>query len=282
MGYPVMGVELVVGSKDMQFHNDVGDIYHISAHQNLHIQIKYVVFLLRIGDSLLSIHDLHILDIFLLSRRTYLTVENTMERKSPYDFYLILATTVVLFVISVICIYGMFHFKLAHIHELPTALKAQHMNRMNAIVSPFLIGLILLLGICVPKRLLPTTWLNRFSLILFVPVAIVSLRLGITLGLKLILITSVVLQVMVLGMALVGSKRLSFEKKGYWLRVGSSLIHLGLILFLLDLFFYKKPTLHLVLFWISTVATVLGMIFCFYSNALVRLIQRNPELSLKQ
>ncbi len=278
MGSPVMGVELVVGSEDMQFHNDVGHIHHVPTHQNLRVQIHYVVFHLRIGDSMLSIHDFHILDIFLLSRRTHLAVEDTMERKNPYDFYLILATTIALFIISVICIYGMFHFKLAQIHEMPTALKVQHMNRMNAIISPFLIGLILLLGICVPKRLLPTTWLNRFSLILFVLVIIVCLRLGITLGLKLILITSLILQVTVLVMALVGSKRLNFEKKGYWLRVGSSLIHLGLILFLLDLFFYKKPTLHLVLFWISTVAAVLGMIFCFYSNAVVRLIRRNSEL----
>ena len=205
-----------------------------------------------------------------------------MDRKSPYDFYLILATTLVLFIISVICIYGMFHFKLAQIHEMQTAVKVQHMNHMNAIISPFLIGLILLLGICVPKRLLPTAWLNRFSIILFILVLVVCLRLGITLGLKLILVTSLILQVTVLVMALVGSKRLNFEKKGYWLRVGSSLIHLGLILFLLDLFFYKKPTLHLVLFWISTVATVLGMTFCFYSNAVVRLIRRNPQLPTKQ
>jgi hypothetical protein len=197
-----------------------------------------------------------------------------MKRKSSYDFYLILATSMVLFIISAICIYGMFHFKLAQIHQMPTATKVGHMSYMNTIVSPFLIGLILLLGICVPKRLLPTKWLNRFAVFLFVVVLFVCLRLGIKSGLMLILIASVVLQVTVLVMALAGSKSLNFEKKGYWLRVGSSLIHLGLILFILDLFFHKKQTLHLVLFWITTASTMLGMTFCFYSDAVVRLVRR--------
>ncbi len=197
-----------------------------------------------------------------------------MKGKGSYDFYLIVATVVILFIISVICIYGMFYFKLAQIHKMPTAMKIEHMNDMNAIVSPFLIGLILLLGICIPKRLMPTAWLNRFALILCVIVLAVWLSLGGKLGLMIILIASLVLQLIVLGMAVAGSKSLNFTKKGYWLRVGSSLIHLALILFVLDLFLYKRQALHLVLFWITTAATVIGMIFCFYSDTVVRLIRR--------
>ncbi len=66
----------------------------------------------------------------------------------------------------------------------------------------------------------------------------------------------------------------NFEKKGYWLRVGSSAMHLGLILFILDLFFYKNQTLHLPLFWVTTVATTGGMIACFYSQSIASLVQR--------
>ena len=44
-----------------------------------------------------------------------------MRGKSSYDYYLILATAVVLFVISAICIYGMFYFKLAQVQQLPVA-----------------------------------------------------------------------------------------------------------------------------------------------------------------
>ena len=81
------------------------------------------------------------------------------------------------------------------------------------------------------------------------------------------------LQLWVLIMALAGSRLLHFEKKGYWVRVGSSLIHLGLIFFILDIFLYNMYKLHLILFWVTTVATVLGMLFCFYSEFMVNLVK---------
>ena len=196
-----------------------------------------------------------------------------MRGKGHYDYYLILITAVVLFVISVICIYGMFYFKLAQVHQLPVAEKIGYMDSMNTVMAPFLIALIVLLGICVPKRLLPTSWLNRFSVILVLLALAAGFIWGIKVSLALVLIVSLVLQVVVLFMALAGSKELNFEKKGYWVRVGSSLLHLGLILFALDLFFYRYQVLHLVLFWITTASTLLGMVFCFYADSFSRLVK---------
>jgi len=158
------------------------------------------------------------------------------KSKSSYDFYLILATTVVLGLISIICVWGMFYFKLARIHEMAPVIKAAWMNQMNGIVAPFIIALILLLGICVPKRLMPTTWLNRFAFLLVMTALVTSWFDGVKTGLLVILSASLVLQTVVLFMAIGGSRYLNFEKKGYWARVGSSLIHLGLVLFILDLF----------------------------------------------
>ena len=96
---------------------------------------------------------------------------------------------------------------------------------------------------------------------------------GIKRGLLVVLIGAFGLQATVLVLAVAGSKQLHFEKKGYWLRVGSSLIHLGLILFILDLFLYRMRPLHLVLFWVTTVATTTGMGLCFYSRAVSRLVR---------
>ena len=197
-----------------------------------------------------------------------------MRGKSNYDFYLILATTVVLFIISVICIYGMFYFKLAQVNQLTAVAKVNYMNTMNRVLVPFLIALIVLLGICVPKRLLPTVWLNRFSVMLVVFAIVAGLIGDVRLSLVLVLAVSLVLQVVVLIMACAGSTELNFEKKGYWVRVGSSLLHLGLIVFVLDFFFYRSLTLHLVLFWITTVSLLLGMVFCFYAESFSRLIQK--------
>jgi len=196
-----------------------------------------------------------------------------MTTKRPsYDFALILATVAILTVISGICIYGMFYFKFAQLQQMAAPVKAAYMERMNQIVSPFVIALIVLLAICVPKRLLPTAWLHRFGLLLLVVIGLVTWAGGVVLALQVALCLTLALQTVVLGLAIVGNQRLNFEKKGYWVRVGSSSMHLGLILFILDLFFYRHQTLHLVLFWITTVATVLGMIGCFYAPTLAKMV----------
>lgn len=196
-----------------------------------------------------------------------------MRGKGHYDYYLILATSVVLFFISVICIYGMFYFKFAQINQLPVAEKILYMDKMNEVMAPFLIGLILLLGICVPKRVLPTAWLNWFTIGLILVALVVGFVWDVKISLACVLIVSLLLQIVVLVMAAWGSQELIFEKKGYWVRVGSSLLHLGMILFVLDLLFYRYRSLHLVLFWITTAASLIGMVFCFYAEALSTLVK---------
>ena len=205
-----------------------------------------------------------------------------MNSKNSYDYYLILATTVVLFIISAICICSMFYFKLENIQQLPMTVKAGYMNNMNTVMAPFLIALIVLLGICVPKRLLPSVWLNRFSAVLVLLAVIISIIWNVKVGLAFVLIVSAVLQVVVLLMALAGSKSLNFEKTGYWIRVGSSLLHLGLIMFILDVFFYRYPGLHLILFWVTTVSTTIGMAVCFYADSCGRLVKRTRNILLRQ
>jgi hypothetical protein len=202
-----------------------------------------------------------------------------MKFKSSYDFYLILATTIVLFAICLISIYGMFYFKFAQVHQMAPAAKISYMNSMNTFVAPFVICLILLLGICVPKRLLPTVWLNRVTVLLVICALLTSLFAGVKASLFVILGFSLVLQMLVLILVLIGSKNLNFHKKGYWVRLGSSLIHLGLILFVLDLFLYERLTIHLVLFWLTTGTSVAGMLFCFYAESVVGLItgKRQPS-----
>ncbi|MBU1709211.1 MAG: hypothetical protein KKE17_04320 [Proteobacteria bacterium] len=207
-----------------------------------------------------------------------------MLKKSSYDFNLILATAVVLFIISAISIYGMFYFKFAEIHQMPPATKSLYMHNMNKAVTPFILALILLLGICVPKRLLPVVWVNRFAVFLVAAAVLCGIFLDWKTAILTVLIASLILQTIVLFMAVAGSEKLNFIKKGYWLRVGSSLIHQGLILFILDLLLYRYHTLHLVLFWFTTISTVVGMIFCFYSEAVAWLIAKirsgvNPSQS---
>jgi len=203
-----------------------------------------------------------------------------MKSKKSYDFYLVLVTTLVLFIISIICIYGMFYFKLAQIHQVPLEMKISYMERMNAMIAPFLVCLILLLGICVPKRLLSTQWLNRFAFLMLGGVVLLSVWFDVGMGLLFTLVVAFFLQMIVLALAMTGGRALNFQKKGYWQRVGSSFVHLSLILFVLDLFLGEKQTLHLFLFWVTFLVFVLGMIFCFYSRAIVSLFQKKQDINL--
>ncbi|MBI4791152.1 MAG: hypothetical protein HY789_00020 [Deltaproteobacteria bacterium] len=197
-----------------------------------------------------------------------------LKKKGSLDYYLILATVAVLFIISAICIYGMFSFKLGRVHQLAPAAKLVYMNRMNSVTAPFIIALIVLLGICVPKRLLSERWLGRFAAALAMTAGAASLWLGVKAGLVVVLVASLQLQLVVLVLAAGGSQSLHFERSGYWVRLGSSLMHLGIILFVLDLFFYQYQLLHLILFWVTTGAVVLGMIFCFYAQSVIAVIRR--------
>jgi hypothetical protein len=197
-----------------------------------------------------------------------------LKRAGSLDYYLILATAGVLFAISVICVYGMFYFKFASLQQLPAPAKMAYMDTMNTVVAPFVIVLILLLGICVPNRLLPARQLNWFGAGLAVVCTAFSFLLGLKAGLIVVLTASLLLQLVVLGMAVAGSRHLHFEKSGYWVRVGSSLIHLGLILFVLALLLYRHPFLHLVLFWVTTGASVLGMLCCFYAQTAANVVRK--------
>lgn len=203
--------------------------------------------------------------------------QEATRRRASYDYSLILATVAVLFAISAICIWAMFYFKWAEVQQMTPALKGQYMAAMNRVMAPFAVALIVLLGICVPKRLLPVRLLNWVGGGLLLVFAAVAAFRGIVDGLLVVLVASLTLQLVVLVLAAAGSGWLHFTRSGYWLRLGSSLIHLGIVLFLLDLFFFRHQLLHLLLFWVTTIATVAGMLFSFYAENVVRLFGGGRE-----
>lgn len=200
-----------------------------------------------------------------------------MKQKSSQDLGLIVATAAVLFVIALICIGAMFYFKLAQVQLLSGPEKTGYLEAMNAVTAPFAIALVVLLGLCVPRRLLPARWLARYAAVLLALAGAVTVAGDITAALACVLVLSAGLQAVVLCMALAGSTRVHFEKTGYWVRIGSCLLHLGLILFVLDVFFYRLPRLHLALFWATTVSTTLGMLLCFYAEAFRQVFSRSGQ-----
>ncbi len=194
-------------------------------------------------------------------------------RRLNYDFILILITVGIMFLISILCIGGMFYFKWANLQSVTPAVKVAFEGDMNSLLAPLLVALFLTLGLCIPKRLLPTNWLQGFMAVL----GIVAIGLYIVWGWReavlWVLIISALLQVVVFFLVLIG-RPLNFHYRGYWRRLGSSLIHLGLVIFCLDLFLLHHQALHIRIFWVSAICLFLGMIMAFYAKDIVLLLKR--------
>jgi hypothetical protein len=197
-------------------------------------------------------------------------------RRFNYDFILILATVVILFLISLLCIGGMFYFKWAELQNVAPAIKMVFQEQMNSLLAPFLVALLLTLGLCIPKRLLPSRWLYAFIILLGLTGLGATLVWGWREALLWMLVISAALQAIVLILVVLG-RRLKFLCEGYWNRLGSSLVHLGLILFCLDFFFLSHRDLHFVIFWILAICIFIGMIVTFYAKGMVEWLQRRKD-----
>ncbi|MFC1855447.1 hypothetical protein ACFL2A_02740 [Thermodesulfobacteriota bacterium] len=196
----------------------------------------------------------------------------TQKKRVNYDYILVLATTVVLFMIALITLYGMFHFKYYDIGETKNvAVKIAYFQLMNRLISPFLSALLVILSICVPKRLFPFRLLNFFGAGMIILTIVLSVVYGNTNALTVVLFIALALQFVVFVLVLFGMK-LHFEKEGYWTRLGSSLVHLGFILFVLDFMFLNSLEIHMTIFWLSTVSISLGCLFTFYTSSLNKLV----------
>ncbi len=193
-------------------------------------------------------------------------------KKKNLDFVLVLATVVILGIISLICVGAMFYYRAAHLDQVSGAVKQAWLVTMNRTVTPPLILLVLILALCIPKRLLPRQWLWRLAAALAVAAVTAFLLSGFRAALLLVLSVSVLLETLVTILAAGNSRLLSFARPGYWQRLGSALIHLGLVLFVLDLLLYRYHSLHLILFWGVTATTFIGLLFSFYPRFWSRLL----------
>lgn len=192
------------------------------------------------------------------------------------NYILILLTIFILVAIGVIFIYGSSYSwvqSLQFANWRQTVTYQNYVNDMNVAVLPLSVALVILLGLCVPKRIFSGMALLQSMAALLVVSVLVVLAYGLKPGIGFLLITAVLIQAVVVGMTLVGSKRLSYEVNGFYLQIGSAVLHLGFILFVFDFVLLGESTLHLTVYWVSTVLISVGMILSFYSGEISRLAE---------
>lgn len=158
-----------------------------------------------------------------------------------------------------------------------------YIARMNAIAAPQLIALIVVMGLCVPKRLF-----SRRTL-LFVSAGMVAAGIAawvytgsIATGLTLYLGLAALIQVAVVVLTGIGAKGPSYLTEGRITKLGSGLLHLGFIVFGIVVASLQRSAFMLPVFWASTVLMVGGTAMSFYASRLswkrTRTVEPETEL----
>ena len=187
-------------------------------------------------------------------------------KSKNYDYYLIILTTLILFMIGAVSLYGITYYNYLAVDSgwTKTAQYSQYIDEMDSYLYPFLVLLLISLGLCIPKRLFEQDILIKFSAAILGITVILTVLSDIEKGLGFILAVMTVVQAIVLIMTIKKSKSIRFEKEGYIVRIGSSLLHLGFVIIILNFVSLRESSFHLLIFWIGVVLITVGNIFSFY------------------
>jgi hypothetical protein len=183
------------------------------------------------------------------------------RRPFGWDLALVLLTAVTLAAFGALALWGMFYYK-SHAAQPGWSVPA-FQEMMNRLAAPLVVLLIIWLVLCIPKRLFSKRVLLGYSAgMLALGLAALPYG-GARFALGLVLALSALLQTAILALVLAGA-RLRFAGHGLTLRAGSSLLHLGIVLFTLDLVALQGSPWHIPLFWVATGLLTAGCVLTFY------------------
>jgi len=191
-----------------------------------------------------------------------------------YDYFLIIVTFIALMMIGLVCVFGVWYsydLYTTNSNWQSTIQYPAYINMMNMYVYPFVLVLLLSLGLCIPKRIVPRTALIKTTFVILLLTLVVSVVGGIELGISFILLMSIAVQVVVLAFTVMKSGALTFEREGYLIQIGSSLLHLGTVLFIFDFASMRDSVYHIPVFWVVTLLIGIGTFMSFYPSGISRL-----------
>ncbi len=192
-----------------------------------------------------------------------------------YDYYLIILTALILFAIGLVCVYGITYYNYLAVDPqwTSTIQYSRYIEDMNSYLYPFLVLLLLTLGLCIPKRIFEQDFLVKFAALSLGATLLLTFLSGIENGLVFLLAVMIVVQGFVLLRTLKKGAVLRFEKDIYAGRLGSSLLHLGLIILIFDFMTFQGSSFYLLIFWIGMIMITVGNIFSFYPDRINSLLK---------
>lgn len=145
---------------------------------------------------------------------------------------------------------------------------ASFVGTMNAVAAPQIVLLVIVMGLCVPKRLFSRTLLLATSAgMLLVGLAVWALTRSLASGLAAYLALAGLIQIAVVALTVAGVRGPSYLTEGRLTKTGSGLLHLGFIVFAFVVVALQDSSFMLPFFWAATVLTVGGTVLSFYADA---------------
>lgn len=146
---------------------------------------------------------------------------------------------------------------------------AGFVSTMNLIAAPQLIALVVVMGLCVPKRLFSRRLLIAVSAAMVaVGVAVWAWTGSVATGLTAYLALAALIQVAVVALTAVGTRGPSYLTEGRLTKLGSGLLHLGFIIFAIVIAALQSSSLMLPVFWTATALITAGTLLAFYAEKL--------------
>lgn len=147
--------------------------------------------------------------------------------------------------------------------------QAAYIDTMNLIAAPQLIGLVVVMGLCVPKRLFSRASLVGVSVCMVAAGVAVWLVTGsIADGVTIYLSLATLIQIAVVIMTAAGTRGPSYLTEGRLTKLGSGLLHLGFIIFGIVISALQQSPFMLPVFWTSAILVTGGTAMSFYANRL--------------
>jgi hypothetical protein len=195
-------------------------------------------------------------------------VEEERQRCS-WDFALMIATVVLLGALGVQSLIGTLYAWWAYRTQpgWEAVGYPAFVTLMNAIAAPLAVALVVVMGLCVPKRLFTRRALVAVSLGgLGAGVAAWALTGSLGTGLGVYLGLAALLQVAVVVLTVAGSGGLNYLTESATAKAGSGLLHLGFIVFALAVAALQTSPLMLPAFFASAVLLTGGSALSFYAR----------------
>lgn len=190
-------------------------------------------------------------------------------RQRAWDFGLTIATVVLLGSLGVQSFIGTIYIWWAQstIPGWEARSYGAFIAAMNAIAAPQVVALVVVMGLCVPKRLFSRTALIIVSAAMLIAGMVAWLITSdIATGLNVYLGLAALIQVAVVALTAAGVRGPSYLTQGRLTKVGSGLLHLGFIIFAIVVVALQQSTFMLPAFWVASTLTMLGTALAFYAD----------------